>query len=89
MYSVCLQTGYASFFVNVDKAISNAVLQISSAFSPAANQVASSGGRPGFVCLFPSPLAISRSVEFALPSSYLALEVTDAGEPEQAFQIIS
>lgn len=89
MYSVCLQTGYSLLFVNVDEATPNAVFQVSSGFRLAANQVASSGGRPGFVCLFPSLLAISRSVEFVLPSSYLALEVTDAGEPKQAFQIVS
>lgn len=65
MYSVLLQIGYTLFFVNVDKAISNTVLQISSALSLAANQVASSGDRQGCLCLFHSLLAISRSMKLS------------------------
>lgn len=72
MYNVFLQVGYTLFFVNVDEAISNTVMQVGSALSLAANQVTSSGDRPGFLCLSPSPLAISSYVEFVLPSNYLA-----------------
>lgn len=68
----CFRTDRLRFLANVDKAISNTVLQVSSALSVAGNQVASSGDRPGCLCLFPSPLAVSRSVEFILPSTYVA-----------------
>lgn len=72
MCNVFLKTGYTLFFVRVDKAASNTALQISSDLSLAANQVPSSGDRPGCLCLFPSLLAVSRSVRFVLPCSYLA-----------------
>lgn len=58
--------------MNVDKAVFSTVLLISSAWSLAADQVPSCGVRPGCLCLFPPPFAISRSVKFVLPSSYLA-----------------
>lgn len=64
-----LTDGFHFIFVNIDKTVSNTVLQISPALSLAANQVASSGES---LCLFPSLLAIGRSVKFVVPSSYLA-----------------
>lgn len=74
--SFCIQCLLADklhfIFVNVDKAVFSTVLLISSVLSLAADQVPSSGVRPGCLCLFPSPFAISRSVKFILPSSILA-----------------
>lgn len=53
-----LTDGFRFIFVNVDEAVSNTVLRVSPAVSLAADQVASSGDRPGCLCLFPPlPLA--------------------------------
>lgn len=53
VHSVCLQIGYTLFFANVDKAISNTVLLISSGQSWAADQVSFSWREAGFCLPFP------------------------------------